>query len=265
MASMLFFPGMHAACAYTSLIDQAVIYLPSLRMNHFPDSNLERIASVADAVLEKTTACNLRPPSVYCAACTWPEQRTASRSPKRRLSPKKSEQPQSLSTAPLSTSEISVSVATPSSPRESVGATKDAGEIAFRAISPPKRRNRLPPVDSLPEDEITRLPPPRRADVHQVACEFEDTLLKHFGSLPIAFQFLDSATGKSTGQISATKFRYSWKTLAIDGDMRSVFPYMDINGDGVIDEDEFKSWRSIRQRQKDQLITVSLPNADSSN
>jgi hypothetical protein len=259
MASMLFFPGMHAACAYTSLVDKAIIYLPSLRLSHFPDANLERIASIADAVLEKSSACNLRPPSVFCAACTWPQQRSPSRSPtRRRQSPKRPEEAISLKSVPLKSSEVSISGPSEStSPQISEAAVKDPGEITFRP-----RRPKLPPV-RIQDDIEASVPSPaaRRPDTHQIACEFEDALLRQFGSLPVAFQFLDSATGTSTGQISATKFRYCWKALGMEGDMRSVFPYMDINGDGVIDEEEFKSWRALRQKQRGEYIQVSLPNS----
>lgn len=260
MAAMVFFPSEHAACAYTSLVDQAIVFLPSLRAAHFPDPNLERLASVADAVLEKSAACTFRPPTSYCAACTWPD--TDKRSPARRKPPRRVQSPVELATVPNKVSEVSVSAyAKPPQPTDiaaSVVACKDPGEHAFRSISPVRRNNRKSTI----EEEAELLPPPpRRIDTHQNACDFHDALLRHFGSPEVAFQFLDNTTGNCTGQISATKFRYAWKTMGIEGDMRSVFRYMDANGDGAIDENDFKTWREVREKQRDQRLLVSLPNS----
>jgi hypothetical protein len=259
MASMVFFPGAHAACAYTSLADQAIMFLPSLRAAHFPDTNLERVASVADALLEKSVACTFRPPSSYCSACTWPD--TDVRSPARRKPMKRAQSPIELATVPNAVSEISVPVyAQPSQaePSPSVVAVRDPGENTFRNISPVRRSRKK----STAEEEAEPLPPPpRRSDTHQTACDFEDALLRHFGSPEVAFQFLDNTTGNCTGQISATKFRYAWKTMGMDGDMRSVFRYIDVDCDGAIDETDFRTWRSVREKQRDQRLVVSLPNS----
>ena len=73
MGSMVYFARAHAACAYTSLIDQVITFLPSLRGPHFPETNLDKLAEIADSVLEKSSACTFRPTSEYCSECTWPE------------------------------------------------------------------------------------------------------------------------------------------------------------------------------------------------
>ncbi len=262
IASMLFFPGTHAACAYTSLVDQAIIFLPSIRSAHFPDTNLERLANIADTVLEKGTVCTFRPPSVYCAACTWPEDHIGHRPPRtRRRSPKRATSPVELLSDPVRTSEVSIKptlVLPPVSPG-SDKACKDPAEGAFRP-SPNRQRKPSQPLRVQDEEELIP-PPPVKSDTHQIACDFDDSLMRHFGSREVAFQFLDSATGKCTGQISATKFRYCWKSLGFTGDMRSVFPYLDVDGDGVINETDFKSWRAIREKQKEQRILVNLPNS----
>jgi hypothetical protein len=251
MLAMLFFPGAHAACAYVSLVDRALIFLPSLRQGHVPDSNLDRLAEVADAVLEKSAACTFRPPSLYCSECTWP----SSPSPSHRRKPQmRAESAIALATSPVLSTEVSKSQPTDRQPATAPSVAADKGSVTRRRMRPPRR--------SVPEED--EIPVPTKRNVHETACDFEDILVRHFGSPEIAFQFLDSSTGNPSGLISTTKFRYCCKALQLDdAEMRPVFAYIDFNGDGVIDESEFRSWRSVREKQRNQHISTVLPNNSS--
>lgn len=263
MASMLLFPGSHAACAYTSMVDKAIIYLPSLRSSHFPDSNLDRLAGIADAVLEKSSSCNFRPPSMYCSVCTWPETLNTRSPPARpKGSVRRHTPPPALASSPLRTSEVSIKAQADNQlTRIEDSIAAEHGSLARKS---PKRRSRPTKAPENVADEIDLTPAvPRTKDVHEIACKFDDTLVGHFGSRHIAFQFLDAATGNETGQVSATKFRYCFRALGLDGDMRGVFAYFDVDADGAISEQDFNSWKEVREKQKAQNIAVSLPHSSS--
>lgn len=242
---MLYFSRAHAACAYTSLVDQVVTFLPSLKGPHFPESNLDKLADVADAVLEKSHACTFRPPSEYCSQCTWPEER--SRTPAHSTNSKSQlSQPVFLSSSPVAPTDVSVSPTRTAAHEDRFSVPTLSGDPE-RAIS-----HRTILVGPEVSEDLAEA-----RDPHSWACQFQEVLLRHFGSLDIAFDFLDMATGSASGRITATKFRYSWQALGLRGDPRLVFSYMDVNGDGIIDAEEFKSWRKTREHRRSPVISSS--------
>lgn len=83
-------------------------------------------------------------------------------------------------------------------------------------------------------------------DLFKYTCTFEQLLLQRFGSLDSAFDYIDSVTSARSGKLSMTKFVYACSNLNFKGDAKALFYFLDTRGDGVVDLDEFRTWRRFR-------------------
>lgn len=76
---------------------------------------------------------------------------------------------------------------------------------------------------------------------------FVDSLIRTFGSLDLAFGYIDGASGRKTGKVSMTKFLYGIRHMALNRDPKDVFYHIDVKGDGALDLEELRTWEGVRE------------------
>jgi hypothetical protein len=89
--------------------------------------------------------------------------------------------------------------------------------------------------------------------IHSHTSEFVELLIKSFGSLDLAFDFIDRSVGNPSGKLSITKFSFAVKAIQYPGDWKGIFHHIDIKSDGCIDMNELRVWKETRSEQIKQL------------
>ena len=135
------------------------------------------------------------------------------------------------------------------------------GEVRYPALRPgfPPRNKIVPVVTSqlvsvLEEPELVLAPRnsshlERMIQTHNQTLELMEVLKKSFGTLDLAFDFIDGSVGNRSGKISMTKFSFGVRATKFNGDWKAIFHHIDVKSDGCIDLNELRSWKDERENQ----------------
>lgn len=281
MYALVLYPSVNAADAYLSFVRSTIFRLPTLVSPNFPLPTMDKIALIADTLMEKRFAScfhptvsmtldNMRAEPHLPRASKWAH---AAHPPDPPPAPVVVNQSAQVTAPPtplidLSTGDLLIpSVEKPIDSSSPVQPSKLlSGYIGFptrpyrpwsEGQSKPSRASAgsgSPSAQKLPEPLTCLRPPP---SMDEISSRFHRQLLDDFGSIERGFKYFDECTGGKSGRVTSTKFFYACDAIGFDAGsreiLRSFFRYIDYKSDGFIDPEELLNWIEVQRSRRSKI------------
>lgn len=282
MLSMIYFPNLNAADSYMSFSVRVLSRLPFMTSLGYPSTNMDGLSTMADIFLqEKVNACTFHTvfvselgKSPLCDACVGNVLVDSRLYRRKKVDVASSPVPVSavLAVPPLPLIEPIPQLSPVCHPEDvfvhgqSRSVFSAMPPLPFKGKSsyigfPPRTPHRAiktttedpPPKEEAPESlagserSVKSSQLQGAQDMYVLANDFEAFLISNFGCIEYAFDYMDSSRGARRGKLSKTTFIYACDSLKfVAGDVSTLFSFLDIKSDGVLDLEELMQWRAFR-------------------